>query len=95
MKWCLYNGMCISRDMTRMPVVLFGRVYIDVSRLVNRPTVQTEIKSTHRRPRTFLFSFYYIYAFLPSISFSHSSAAQVCPLNSSSIPLALLDLVIC
>lgn len=78
-----------------MPVALFGPVYIDVSRLLNRPTVQTEIKSTHRWPRTFLFLFHYTYAFLPSISFSHSSAAQVCPLNSSSVPTALLDLVIC
>jgi hypothetical protein len=31
--WCLCtNGMYISRDMTRMPVGLFGPVYIDVSR---------------------------------------------------------------
>jgi hypothetical protein len=78
---CLCNGMCISRDMTRMPVALFGPVYKDVSRPLNRPTVQTEIKSTPRWPRTSLFS---STTSTPHLSFFFSF---VC---SSSLPLILL-----
>ena len=83
MIWWLCNGMYISRDMTRMPVALFGLVYIDVSRLLNRPTVQTEIKSTCRWPRTFLFSF------TTSTPFFHLSLFLI-HLQLKSAPLILL-----
>lgn len=84
MIWGLCNGMCISRDMTRMPVALFGLVYIDVSPL-NRPTVQTEIKSTPRWPRTFLFSF------TTSTPFFHLLLFLI-HLQLESAPLVLLHL---
>jgi hypothetical protein len=64
---CLCNGMCISRDMTRIRVALFGPIYIDLFRPSESPDGSNRNKKYALLATDILILFFYIYAFLPSI----------------------------